>query len=159
MFFEDAVAFGERWMKAGNYVEPPDPLGNYLLKGWSWNLALANWSPDFPTAARQAQWFFEAGGGRPVDGVIGIDVTTLEELLGVTGPVDVPEYGVRVTQDNAMDVIEANTRDPAHPGDDRKAIVALIADEVLGRVLHAEPSQWSPLGPWGTRRQQNSSSI
>jgi hypothetical protein len=44
-----------------------------------------------------------------------------------------------------MDVIEANTRDPAHPGDDRKAIVALIADEVLGRVLHAEPSQWSPL--------------
>jgi len=145
MFFEDAIAFGERWMKAGNYVKPPGPLANYLLKGWSWNLALANWSPDFPTAARQAQWFFEAGGGQPVDGVIGIDVNTLEELLGVTGPVDVPEYGVRVTSENALDVIEANTRTPAHPGDDRKAIVALIADEVLDRVLHAEPSQWSPL--------------
>ena len=145
MFFEDAVAFSERWMKAGNYAEPPAPLANYLLKGWSWNLALANWSPDFPTAARQAQWFFEAGGGRPVDGVIGINVTTLEKLLGITGPVDVPEYGVRVTSENAMDVIEANTRSPVHPGDDRKAIVALIADEVLERVLHAEPSQWSPL--------------
>jgi hypothetical protein len=145
MFFEDAVAFGERWMKAGNYVAPPGPLANYLLKGWSWNLALANWSPDFPTAARQAQWFFEAGGGQPVDGVIGINVTTLEKLLGVTGPVDVPEYGVRVTSENALDVIEANTRSPAHPGDDRKAIVALIADEVLQRVLHAGPSQWSPL--------------
>ena len=145
MFFEDAVAFSERWMKAGNYAEPPGPLANYLLKGWSWNLALANWSPDFPTAARQAQWFFEAGGGQPVDGVIGITVTTLEELLGVTGPVDVPEYGVRVTSENALDVIEAHTRSPAHPGDDRKAIVALIADEVLERVLHAQPSQWSPL--------------
>jgi hypothetical protein len=145
MFFEDAVAFSERWTKAGNYAAPPGPLANYLLKGWSWNLALANWSPDFPTAARQAQWFFEAGGGQPVDGVIGIDVTTLEKLLGVVGPVDVPEYAVHVTSENALDVIEANTRSPAHPGDDRKAIVALIADEVLGRVLHAGPSQWSPL--------------
>jgi hypothetical protein len=145
MFFEDAIAFGDRWMKAGNYVEPPGPLANYLLKDWSWNLALANWSPDFPTAARQAQWFFEAGGGRPVDGVIGIDVTTLEKLLNVTGPVDVPEYSVRVTSGNALDVIEANTRSPAHPGDDRKAIVALIADEVMDQVLHAKPSQWSPL--------------
>jgi hypothetical protein len=144
-FFEDAVAFSDRWMEAGNYVEPPGPLANYLLKGWSWNLALANWSPDFPTAARQAQWFFEAGGGRPVDGVIGINVTTLEKLLEVTGPVDVPEYGVRVTSQTALDVIEAHTRSPAHPGDDRKAIVALIADEVMDRVLHAEPSQWSPL--------------
>jgi hypothetical protein len=145
MFFEDAVAFGERWMKAGNYVEPPGPLANYLLKGWSWNLALANWSPDFPTAARQAQRFFEAGGGRPVDGVIAINVTTLEKLLDVTGPVDVSEYGVRVTSGNAMDVIEANTRSPAHPGDDRKAIVALIADQVMDQILHAKPSQWSPL--------------
>jgi hypothetical protein len=59
--------------------------------------------------------------------------------------VDVPEYGVRVTSENALDVIEAHTRSPAHPGDDRKAIVALIADEVLERVLHAQPSQWSPL--------------
>jgi hypothetical protein len=145
MFFEDAIAFGDRWMKAGNYEEPPGPLANYLLKGWSWNLALANWSPDFPTTARQAQWFFEAGGGHPVDGVIGINVTTLERLLDITGPVDVPEYEVRVTRENALDVIEAHTRSPANPGDDRKAIVGLIADEVLDRVLHAGPSQWSPL--------------
>lgn len=145
MFFEDAIAFGDRWMEDGHYMKPPGPLANYLLKGWSWNLALANWSPDFPTAARQAHWFFEAGGGQPVDGVIGINVTTLEKLLGVTGPVDVPEYGVRVTSENALDVIEAHTRSPAHPGDDRKAIAGLIADEVLKRVLHAGPSQWSPL--------------
>ena len=145
MFFEDAIAFGDRWMKAGNYEEPPAPLANYLLKGWSWNLALANWSPDFPTTARQAQWFFEAGGGRPVDGVIGINVTTLEKLLGVTGPVDVPEYEVRVTSENALDIIEAHTRSPAHPGDDRKAIVGLIANDVLKRVLDAGPSQWSSL--------------
>ncbi len=145
MTFEDAVAFGDRWMEAGHYVEPPGPLANYLLKDWSWNLALANWSPDFPTTARQAQWFFEAGGGQVVDGVIAINVTTLEKLLRVTGPVDIPEYGVHVTSENALDVIEAHTRSAAHPGDDRKAIVGLVADEVVKRVLHAQPSQWSAL--------------
>ncbi len=146
MFFEDAIRFGERWqVRTGEYVEPPAPLANYLLKDWSWNLALANWSPDFPTAARQAQRFFEMGGGQPVDGVIAITVSTLEELLKITGPVAVEEYGVTVDSDNALDVIEALTRSPVEPGEDRKAIVAFVADEVLRRLLDAPPSRWSSL--------------
>jgi hypothetical protein len=146
MFFEDAIRFGERWQeRTGEYVEPPAPLANYLLKDWSWNLALANWSPDFPTAARQAQRFFEMGGGQPVDGVLAITVSTLEELLKITGPVAVEEYGVTVDSENALDVIEALTRSPLEPGEDRKAIVAYVADEVLRRLLDAPPSQWSSL--------------
>jgi hypothetical protein len=146
MFFEDAISFGERWQEGtGEYVEPPRPLANYLLKDWSWNLALANWSPDFPTAARQAQDFFERGGGHPVDGVLAINVFTLEELLKVTGPVSIDEYDVTVDSSNALDVIESLTRSPLEPGGDRKAIVALLADEVLRRLLRAPSSQWSDL--------------
>jgi hypothetical protein len=147
MFFEDAVAFGERWQeRTGYYVEPPAPLKDYLLKDWSWNLALANWSPDFPTAARQALTFFELGGGtREVDGVLAINVATLEELLGVTGPVEVPDYGVTVNQENALEVTEALTRSPLEPGSDRKAFVALLAEEVLHRLMETPPSGWSVL--------------
>jgi hypothetical protein len=146
MFFEDAIRFGERWQeRTGEYVEPPTPLANYLLKDWSWNLTLANWSPDFPTAARQAQDFFERGGGHPVDGVLAITVFTLEELLKVTGPVSIDEYDVTVDSSNALDVIESLTRSPLEPGGDRKAIVALLADEVLHRLLQAPASQWSDL--------------
>jgi hypothetical protein len=147
MFFEDAVAFGERWQeRTGRYVEPPAPLRDYLLKDWSWNLALANWSPDFPTAARQALTFFELGGGtREVDGVLAINVTTLEELLAVTGPVEVPEYGVTVNQENALEVTEALTRSPLEPGSDRKAFVAFLAEEVLDRLMKTPPSNWSAL--------------
>jgi len=150
MLFEDAVAFGERWLeRTGSYVEPPAPLRHFLLKDWSWNLALSNWSPDFPTAARQALAFLRLGGGPPqageVDGVLAINVSSLEELLGVVGPVEVPEYGVTVDQENALDVTEALTRSPLEPGSDRKAFVAFLAEEVLDRLMETPPSRWSTL--------------
>ena len=146
MSFADAIAFSENWQNSTHeYVEPPTPLKNYLLKDFSWSLDLANWSPDFPTAAQQAQVFFEKGGGRPVNGVIGITVTTLEQLLGVTGPVGVDEYGVTVDPSNVLEVTEALTRTPLEPGSDRKAFAAFLAEEMLHRLLYLPSSQWSPL--------------
>jgi hypothetical protein len=146
MQFQDAVQFGEDWMaRTHQYVEPPAPLKQYLLKDTSWNLLVSNWSPDFPTSARSATQFFELGGGQPVDGVIGINVTTLERLLQVTGPVDVPDFGVTVTSDNAYELTEQYTRIPYQPKADRKAFAALLADEVLRRALHPASGQWSAL--------------
>ncbi|MCH7579579.1 MAG: DUF4012 domain-containing protein [Chloroflexi bacterium] len=144
--FEDAVEFSRRWrLSSDTYVEPPAPLKQYLLKDFTWNLDVSNWSPDFPTAAKEAQRFFELGGGFPVDGVIGINVSTLERLLAVTGPVTVHEYGVTVTSENAFDLTEEHTRVPFEPQGDRKEFVALLADEVLERVLRPAPGMWSPL--------------
>lgn len=146
MTFADAIAFGERWQQeTGEYVEPPAPLKQYLLKDYSWNLDVANWSPDFPTAARQALFFLKKGGGRPVDGVIGINVSTLQELLSVTGPVTVEEYGVTIDTENALEVTEALTRTPLEPQGDRKAFVAFLAEEMLQRLMRLPSDRWTPL--------------
>jgi hypothetical protein len=146
MSFADAIAFGEDWQnRTHEYVEPPAPLKNYLLKDWSWSLDVSNWSPDFPTAAQQAEAFFERQGGSPVDGVIAINVDTLEQLLGVTGPVDVADYNVTVDPSNVLDTTEALTRTPLEPGSDRKAFAAFLAEEMLHRLLYLPPDQWSPL--------------
>lgn len=144
--FEDALAFGADWLgRTGAYVEPPPPLQRYLLKGHSWNLALANWSPHYPSAARQAARFYQLGGGEPVDGVIAINVRTIEELLRVTGPVPVESYGVTVTSENALDVIEERTRSASEPAGDRKAFVGLLAEELLSRLMHTPPERWTAL--------------
>ena len=143
---EDAVEFSRSWReRTGTYIEPPAPLQQYLLKDYSWNLPVSNWSPDFPTAARQAEYFFELGGGSAVDGVIGINVTTMERLLAVVGPVEIVEFDVTVTSENAFDVTEEHTRVPFEPQGDRKEFVALLADAVLERVLRPAPGIWSPL--------------
>ena len=142
----DAVQFGEDWMRrTGEYVEPPAPLRNYLLKDQSWNLAVSNWSPDFPSSARTAQRFFERGGGPPTDGVIALDVTALERLLTVTGPIYLDEFDVTVDSSNVFDLAEEHTRVPFLPGGDRKEFIAVLADQVLDHVLHPSAEQWSPL--------------
>lgn len=143
---EDAVEFSRSWReRTGAYVEPPAPLQQYLLKDYSWNLPVSNWSPDFPTAAQQAEYFFELGGGSAVDGVIGINLNTMERLLAVVGPVEVAEFGVTVTSENAFEVTEERTRAPFEPQGDRKEFVVLLAQEVLDRVLRPAPGSWSPL--------------
>ena len=145
--FHDAVQMGDDWMAREDvYVEPPAPLRQYLLKEHSWNLTTSNWSPDFPTAAERAAYFYALqGGDRPVDGVIAVNVTTLERLLAVTGAVAIPEFGVTVDATNAFDLTEQHTRVPFLPAADRKEFAALLADEVLQRVLHPQAGQWSPL--------------
>ena len=53
--FQDAVQFSAAWLDSTHaYVVPPSPLKEYLLKDQSWTLLTANWSPDFPTAARRS---------------------------------------------------------------------------------------------------------
>ncbi len=146
MQFQDAVQFGQDWMdRTHDYIDPPPPLKQYLLKDTSWNLAVSNWSPDFATSARSARRFWELGGGGPVDGVIGIDVKALERLLAVTGPVDLPEFDVTVDAGNAFDLTEQYTRAPYEPAADRKAFAGVLADHVLRRVLKPERGEWSGL--------------
>lgn len=147
MRFQDAVQMGEDWMdRTGAYVEPPKPLKQYLLKDTSWNLLTSNWSPDFPTSAQTAARFFQMEtGAPPVDGVIALDFNAMERLLEVTGPVDIPDFDVTVTADNAFDLTEQYTRAPYEPQADRKQFAALLADAVLRRVLRPSAGQWSPL--------------
>jgi len=57
----------------------------------------------------------------------------------------VPEFDTTVDSSNVYDITEANTRVPYQPAGDRKEFVALLADNVLQRVLHPQSDQWSPL--------------
>ena len=60
-----------------------------------WRCFYAQWTADFPTLARQMEWFYEQGGNTPgpVDGVIAIDLMGMETLLAALGPVELPNYG------------------------------------------------------------------
>ena len=45
----DAGTWRTLWLaRGGSYIEPPGPLRRYLLKSYTWNLTVINWSPHFP---------------------------------------------------------------------------------------------------------------
>ncbi|MCI0475639.1 MAG: DUF4012 domain-containing protein [Anaerolineales bacterium] len=121
------------------YPEPPEPL--YRLLGVEqWVLRDSNWSPDFPTAARQALALYRSGTPTPtMDGVIAFDQLALQELIGAVGPIRVPDSNEPITRANVV----AYMRHAWAPSDGkftgawwlkRKSFMGTLADAARQRI-------------------------
>ncbi len=67
------------------YPDPPEPMRRYMGIDL-WVFRDSNWSPDFPTAARQAISLYRPGYSVSVDGVIALDQRAVQEVVAAIGP-------------------------------------------------------------------------
>jgi hypothetical protein len=135
-------------------IEPPQELADYLLGATQpWQFADANWSPDFPTSAADALRLYEnETGDGSFDGVIGITTYTIDEILKVTGPLEVPDYGVTIASGETTLKTLQLTRTAA-PGENRKAFLAAFADVLIPTLASLRSEAWADLfGAAGTLR-------
>ncbi|MDQ3691560.1 MAG: DUF4012 domain-containing protein [Chloroflexota bacterium] len=129
------------------YVEPPPALVQHVLRpGLPWPLRDANWSPDFPTSARDAlRLYVNESGDTTVDGVVAVTTNTIDELLRITGPITVPDYDVTLAAgETTLKVLEL-TRASDDPDENRKAFLSSLADELIAELLALPPERWSEL--------------
>lgn len=84
-------------------VIPPEPL-KYITP----NLGTrdANWFFDFPTSAEKLIWFYKNTGGAEVDGVITFTPEVIKKMLDLTGPIDMPDYGVILDSGNFLELVQ-----------------------------------------------------
>lgn len=122
-----------------NHVDMPPPLAAAFPIP-SWTLRDSNWSPDFPTAARQAEFFLQRESGKRVDGVVAIDPFFVARLLAAVGPVTVPETGDVVDQKNFFATTLNNVEGPE--GFRGKSFLAYAAKAIFARVLTVGPKKW-----------------
>lgn len=133
------------------FIKAPAALTNYLLGSKQpWQLADANWSPDFPTSAQEAVTLYHNEGGTgAVDGVLGITTYTIDALLEITGPVTVPAYNVTIaTGETTLKVLQ-NTRVATDPATNRKAFLSAFADRLFDALLALPPARWTDLAAQG----------
>lgn len=97
------------------YVKPPVPLDKAFDHG-SWKLRDSNWDPDFTVAGPQISWFFNQG-GEPVDGIIALNLITVQKILDV---LDMPNKNL---------VNLAQTSAEIHK--DKRGFLSTIAGEIL----------------------------
>lgn len=71
-----------------------------------WHFWDANWWPDWPTSANHLMWFYEKSGGSTVDGVISLTPDVIEDLLRITGPINLEEYGLTINADNFWESVQ-----------------------------------------------------
>ncbi|HZQ35359.1 MAG TPA: DUF4012 domain-containing protein [Dehalococcoidia bacterium] len=80
----------------------PAPLQQYLGAP-IWSLRDANWSPDFPTTARQLITFVQRDLGVTPDGVIAFDNDAVSQILAALGPLSVPGFAQPLTAQSWFD--------------------------------------------------------
>lgn len=77
-------------------IEPPEELKSFTQ---NWRFRDSNYSPDFAISAAKAKWFLELEGGPKVDTVIAINQGLLQDMLDITGPIQVGNFG-KLTAEN-----------------------------------------------------------
>ena len=148
--FQDVFLLDLPWTYP--FVVPPVPLERYLLgPKQPWQLADANWSPDFPTSAQEAVALYRnEGGPGSIDGVVAITTQTIDQLLAVTGPVTVPGYGVTIASgETTLKVLQNTRRAQNGTTANRKAFLSDFADTLFATLFAMPPGKWLDLAAQG----------
>ncbi|TSC87745.1 MAG: Uncharacterized protein G01um10147_431 [Microgenomates group bacterium Gr01-1014_7] len=131
-------------------LTPPSPIVKYLpeVSGKprsAWSMRDSNISPDVPTSAKEFERMYQLlGEGLPFDGIIYIDSQVVEELIEVTGPIDVfgtkysAEIDKRCNCPNVIYELESYAEIAAKGEKDRKAVLGVLMQQILAKALGAD---------------------
>jgi len=101
------------------HVEPPFAVRRYLTSP-HWYLRDSNFDIDFASAASSSAFFLKEETGDIVDGVIGIDVSFVKNIISALGPLQLPDYKETVTEDNFYLLAQKNAEKQFFPGSTQK---------------------------------------
>lgn len=123
-------------------VEPPAEIKNDLGQKY-WYLRDSNWEPDFPSAARQAEWFYTKETGERVDGTFALDISAIENLLSVLGPLYLSDYNESITSENLFQKAVSHAEISFFPGSQaKKSFLTSITTEVLNKLFFVPHQNW-----------------
>ncbi|MBD3238926.1 MAG: DUF4012 domain-containing protein [Candidatus Moranbacteria bacterium] len=125
-------------------IIPPKPIQKMIP---NWSMHDANWWPDFPTSAQKISWFYEKTGGPTVDAVIAITPEMILDLLKITGPIKIQNYGeqgeIIIDSSNFMELIQEEVEVNYDKQENRpKKILADLTPILISQVFAAGPEKW-----------------
>lgn len=150
---DDIYRLDEKLLKVCENVvcplTPPAPIVKYLPEAngkprTAWSMRDSNLSPDLPTSIKDFEKLYSyLGNGVDFDGIITIDTHVVEELIKITGPIDV--YGTTYSADqdkkcncpNVIYELENYSQIIEKGEQDRKAILGTLMQQILARSLGA----------------------
>jgi hypothetical protein len=101
------------------HVEPPYPIRRYL-PSLHWYLRDSNFNVDFSKGAIASAVFLNTEMHQTVDGVIGVDLSFVKNILSVTGPIKVADYNQTVNADNFFQIAQTHAEKDFFPGSTQK---------------------------------------
>lgn len=101
------------------HIDPPYPIRRYLPSE-HWYLRDSNFDVDFQRGASTSAYFLKLETGSSVDGVIGVDISFVENILKATGSIYVPDYNETVSSNNLYMLTQSHVEKNFFPGSSQK---------------------------------------
>ncbi|MBU1289864.1 DUF4012 domain-containing protein [Patescibacteria group bacterium] len=119
-------------------TEPPQPMKEHLGIS-NWQMRDGNWSPDWPTAARQVEYFYRLQGGTEnFDGVIALNASVLPDLMELIGPAYLEEFDKEFVAETVLYDLEYETErgylERGIDAGERKTVYKALVKNVLGGI-------------------------
>jgi hypothetical protein len=120
-------------------IEPPWPIERYIRSD-KLQIQDANWWANFPTSAEIILEMTEATGWDPFHGVAAVQPEAVQDLITITGPIEVEVDGEirEITSENVFEESERQRRLQREGGvteTDHKEVIELIGDVLLDEIL------------------------
>jgi len=101
------------------HIEPQFAIRRYLREKHLF-LRDSNFDLDFRKTASLSALLFNLETGKKVDGVLGVDLSFVKNLLSATGEIDVLDYNEKVNSENLFYVTESHVEKGFFPGSTQK---------------------------------------
>lgn len=138
-FVEDANLLDQRITAK---IAPPYPFFR-MMQLKTWKFRDSNFSPDFPTNVSKAKYFYRLSGRyEDFDGIIAVNADVFNDILKITGPIEVPGYAAVFNSENATlkleEIVEkAYIMNPELDTQNRKAIIKKMAPIIMDKLFTA----------------------
>lgn len=135
-FFVDDIYNPDGQLKQA--IVPPKPLQKITPL-----LAMrdVSWWPDFPTSAQKVYEFYKKERGEELDGIIAFNLDLAARLLEITGPIELPDYGITLSSDNLQTQLQSEVEYGENISQP-KTILRDFAPKFLERLGNIEQTRW-----------------
>lgn len=120
-------------------IIPPQPLQGITN---TWEARDANWFFDFPTSAEKVISMLNRSKiysekNITFSGALAINVHIIEDILGVLGPIPLPDYDITITQDNFLEQVqrEVESGEDKSKGEPKK-ILKVLTPIILDKLAN-----------------------
>lgn len=119
------------------FIEAPAGVNEYLSGSNGLRLPDSNWSADYPSSAKTILQFFALGNKSSIDGVVAINLETVQEIVKTVEPLWLPDYQTHVTGSNLSTILREE-RGVFFPGNtDKKQVLSHVWSQLKIALMNA----------------------
>ncbi len=106
----------------------------------------ANYSPSFPESAERIKNLYTQVTDETVDGVIALDLSTIEGLLKITGPVFLPTFNETINENNIFERAQFHSEAAYFPGSaQKKTFLSILGQQLIDNVFSLDKKKYLDL--------------